>query len=188
MLRFFIVRNHYRSSQNYAPDNLIDAQVSLDRLYQTLQSIPPAAVVAVGWAQPEAQAFRAAMNDDFNSAGAVAALFELAAQANRGNDAAISAQLRALGGVLGLLQQEPGVYFQSPTRYTRRAIAQAAAGQAVPSEAGISESEIASLIEARTEAKQAKNFAMSDAIRAKLKTAGIELDDKPGGLTQWRRA
>ena len=188
MLRFFIVRNHYRSSQNYAPDNLIDAQVSLDRLYQTLQSIPPAAVVAVDWAQPEAQAFRAAMNDDFNSAGAVAALFELAAQANRGNDAAISTQLRALGGVLGLLQQEPGVYFQSPTRYTRRAIAQAAAGQAVPSEAGISESEIASLIQARTEAKQAKNFAMSDAIRAKLKTAGIELDDKPGGLTQWRRA
>jgi cysteinyl-tRNA synthetase len=128
------------------------------------------------------------MNDDFNSAGAVAALFELATQANRGQDAAISAQLRALGGVLGLLQQDPGVYFQSPTRYTRRAITHAAIGQTVPAASAMSEIEIESLIQERAAAKQAKNFSVSDAIRAKLKTAGIELDDKPGGLTQWRRA
>ncbi len=188
MLRFFIVRNHYRSMQNYAPDNLVDAQVSLDRLYQTLQNTPPAGVVAPDWTQPEALAFRAAMDDDFNSAGAVAALFELATQVNRSKDAAISAQLRALGGVLGLLQQDPGAYFQSPTRYTRRAIEQGVAGQAASSGAALSENEIEELIQARAAAKQAKKFAESDAIRAKLKDAGIELDDKPGGLTQWRRA
>jgi len=189
MLRFFIVRNHYRSAQNYAPDNLVDAQVSLDRLYQTLQNVPPRAdVVSPDWKQPEAIAFSEAMDDDFNSAGAVAALFELATQSNRTKDPAISAQLKALGAVLGLLQQDPSAYFQSPTRYTRRAIDEAGQGHAGSVEAAMSEQEIEDLIAARANAKQTKNFAEADAIRAKLKAAGIELDDKPGGLTQWRRA
>jgi cysteinyl-tRNA synthetase len=188
MLRFFIVRNQYRSPQNYAPDNLVDAQVSLDRLYQTLQNVPPVAQAQPDWSTPEAQAFREAMNDDFNSAGAVAALFELATQANRGQDPQISAQMKALGEVLGLLQQDPVSYFQSPTRYTRRAIDEAVSGQAAATVPAMSETDIESLILARAEAKKAKNFAGADEIRAKLKGAGIELDDKPGGLTQWRRA
>jgi cysteinyl-tRNA synthetase len=183
MLRFFIVRNHYRSIQNYTPDNLADAQHSLDRLYQTLQAFPAATGAqtvavqvatqtpatsatlatpastghtvteneAIDWSTPAAQAFAAAMNDDFNTAGAVAVLFDLAAQAHRsglvGNDAMISrasdasngrnsgshesisavqvaGQLRALGAVLGLLQTDPSVYLKSPTRYTRRALEQ----------------------------------------------------------------
>ncbi|MDO8694917.1 MAG: cysteine--tRNA ligase [Sheuella sp.] len=188
MLRFFIVRNQYRSPQNYAPDNLVDAQVSLDRLYQTLQNVPPVAQAQPDWSTPEAQAFREAMNDDFNSAGAVAALFELATQANRGQDPQISAQMKALGEVLGLLQQDPVSYFQSPTRYTRRAIDEAGSGQAAATVPVLSETDIERLIHARAEAKKAKNFADADEIRAKLKAAGIELDDKPGGLTQWRRA
>lgn len=188
MLRFFIVRNHYRSAQNYAPDNLIDAQLSLDRLYQTVQNTPSAAAAQVDWSAPQAIAFREAMDDDFNTAGAVAALFDLASQVNRTQDVALCAQLKALGGVLGLLQQEPAVYFQSATRYTRRAIEEASAGQGAVGGALMSESEIEALIAARAEAKRAKNFAGADQIRATLKAAGIELDDKPGGLTQWRRA
>src|SRR3546814_20681778 len=68
MLRFFIVRNHYRSPQNYAPDNLFDAQNALDRLYQTLLNVP-AEQIPVDWAQPAAPAFRLAMDDDFNKIG-----------------------------------------------------------------------------------------------------------------------
>ncbi len=188
MLRFFIVRNHYRSAQNYAPDNLIDAQLSLDRLYQTVQNTPSAAAAQVDWSAPQAIAFREAMDDDFNTAGAVAALFDLASQVNRTQDVALCAQLKALGGVLGLLQQEPAVYFQSATRYTRRAIEEASAGQGAVGGALMPESEIEALIAARAEAKKAKNFAGADQIRATLKAAGVELDDKPGGLTQWRRA
>ena len=188
MLRFFIVRNHYRSAQNYAPDNLIDAQLSLDRLYQTVQNTPSAAAAQVDWSAPQAIAFREAMDDDFNTAGAVAALFDLAGQVNRTQDAALCAQLKALAGVLGLLQQEPAVYFQSATRYTRRAIEEASAGQGAVGGALMPESEIEALIAARAEAKKAKNFAGADQIRATLKAAGVELDDKPGGLTQWRRA
>lgn len=215
MLRFFIVRNHYRSAQNYAPDNLIDAQQSLDRLYQTLQNIPTNGSAEINWATPAAQAFKVAMDDDFNSAGAVAALFDLASQANRSKDASVCLQLKALASLLGLLQQNPKAYFQSATRYTRRALEQASAatiasvkatgtenetatanttstdaGAALTSaaSASLSEQQIEEHIAARTLAKQQKNFAESDRIRATLKAAGIELDDKPGGLTQWRRA
>jgi cysteinyl-tRNA synthetase len=188
MLRFFIVRNHYRSAQNYAPDNLIDAQLSLDRLYQTVQNTPPGAATQVDWSTPQAIAFREAMDDDFNTAGAVAALFELASQVNRTQDATLCAQLKALAGLLGLLQQDPVGYFQSATRYTRRAIEEASAGLVAVAGALMPESEIEALIAARAEAKKAKNFAGADQIRATLKAAGVELDDKPGGLTQWRRA
>jgi len=189
MLRFFIVRNHYRSAQNYAPDNLVDAQLSLDRLYQTLQNCPPpAGLVEIEWQMPQAIAFREAMDDDFNSAGAVAALFDLASEVNRSKDAALVSQLKALAALLGLLQNDPVVYFQSPTRYTRRAIEQGSAGSTEASESALSETEIETLIAERTAAKAAKNFAEADQIRAKLKNAGVELDDKPGGLTQWRRA
>ena len=196
MLRFFIVRNHYRSAQNYAPDNLIDAQQSLDRLYQTLQNVPPAETgdTAIDWSASQAIAFKEAMDDDFNSAGAVAALFDLASEINRNKNPALAMQLRQLASLLGLLQQEPSAYFQSPTRYTRRAIEQAQAAQAdqttqVAGQGGhLTEAEIEAHIAARAAAKSAKKFAEADQIRATLKAAGVELEDKPGGLTQWRRA
>ena len=191
MLRFFIVRNHYRSQQNYAPDNLVDAQSALDRLYQTLQNVPPTTDVQIDWTAPCAKSFHDAMDDDFNTAGAVAALFELAAQANRDKDPQVCAQMKALGGILGLGQLDPAVYFQSPTRYSRRAIedrVQTHGGEAPQTQIMLEESQITDLIAQRNAAKQAKNFAQADQIRATLKAAGIELDDKPGGLTQWRRA
>jgi cysteinyl-tRNA synthetase len=180
MVRFFIVRNHYRSSQNYTPDNLIDAQNALDRLYQALQNVP-ADTQGIDWNEPQAQAFKAAMDDDFNSSGAVAALFELASDANRNKSARSAGQLKALASLLGLLQQDPAAYFQSPTRYSAAAMEQGER-RALDAEA------IQSLIDARAAAKAARNFAEADRIRAELREAGIELDDKPGGVTQWRRA
>ena len=180
MVRFFIVRNHYRSPQNYTPDNLIDAQNALDRLYQALQNVP-ADTQGIDWNEPQAQAFKAAMDDDFNSSGAVAALFELASDANRNKSARSAGQLKALASLLGLLQQDPAAYFQSPTRYSAAAMEQGER-RALDAEA------IQSLIDARAAAKAARNFAEADRIRVELREAGIELDDKPGGVTQWRRA
>src|SRR5690606_21817767 len=171
-----IVRNHYRSQQNYAPDNLFDAQNALDRLYQTLQNVPPEAV-QIDWDHPSAQAFRAAMNDDFNTSGAVAVLFELSSLANRNGSAQASGLMRALGGVLGLLQSDPATYLQSPTRYQPGANAQAA----------FTSEQIETLINERALAKQARDFSQADEIRKTLQDGGIELEDKAGGVTQWRR-
>ncbi|NGM88714.1 cysteine--tRNA ligase [Parapusillimonas sp. SGNA-6] len=177
MLRFFIVRNHYRSPQNYAPDNLFDAQNALDRLYQTLHNVP-AEAVDVDWNDPSAQAFRAAMDDDFNTSGAMAVLFELSSEANRSGSAQASGLLRALGGVLGMLQSDPAQYLQSPSRYQRGS----------PGSTTLSNEEIEALIADRRAAKANKDFAEADRIRARLHEGGVELEDKAGGLTQWRRA
>ena len=177
MLRFFIVRNHYRSVQNYTPDNLRDAQHALDRLYQTLHNVPAQSGVETDWNQPEAQAFRSAMDDDFNTSGAVAVLFELASKANRERSREASTLLRTLGGVLGLLQTDPARYLQSPSRYLG----------ADASQVQLTSEEIEALIQQRTEAKAQRDFAKADRIRDQLRDAGIELEDKAGGLTQWRR-
>ncbi|MBP6020079.1 MAG: cysteine--tRNA ligase [Burkholderiaceae bacterium] len=177
MLRFFIVRNHYRSMQNYAPDNLFDAQSALDRLYQTLHNVP-AVAVEIDWTAPYAAAFRKAMDDDFNTAGAVAVLFELSSEANKTASPQTAGLLRALGDVLGLLQADPAVYLQSPTRYHRGS----AAAHVLSTE------EIQSLIDARSQAKLDRDFALADQLRDQLRDAGVELEDKAGGVTQWRRS
>lgn len=177
MLRFFIVRNHYRSPQNYTPDNLLDAQNALDRLYQALQNVPPENIT-IDWSHPRAQAFQAAMNDDFNTSGAVAVLFELASDANRDADAKSAGLLRALGALLGLLQMDPAVYLKSSSRYLRGAAAAAC----------MAPDEVDRLVAERAAAKKARDFARADAIRDTLQAGGIELEDKPGGVTQWRRA
>lgn len=177
MLRFFIVRNHYRSTQNYAPDNLYDAQQALDRLYQTLVNVPPAPEAGVNWKSENAQRFRAAMNDDFNTAGAIAVLFDIAHQANRDKSPELSAELKALASILGLLQHEPQVYLRSSTRYLRDAVVST-----------LSDSAIDTLVAERNQAKQGRNFERADGIREQLRSEGVELEDKAGGVTQWRRA
>src|SRR5699024_2267315 len=146
MLRFFIVRNHYRSTQNYSSTNLHDAQSALDRLYQTLHNVPPAPI-RLDWSHPAAEAFRVAMNDDFNTAGAVAVLFELAATANRDGNEEASGLMRHLGALLGLLQSEPRTYLQTPTRYQADAASQPA----------LSREQVEEAIAARQAAKQARD-------------------------------
>jgi len=178
MLRFFIVRNHYRSPQNYTPDNLFDAQNALDRLYQTLHNVP-AQAVDIDWDHPSAQAFRVAMDDDFNTSGAIAVLFELSSEANRSGSAQTAGLLRALGGILGMLQSDPAQYLQSPSRYQRGS----PGGSAT-----LSNEEIEALIADRSAAKLNRDFAEADRIRARLHEGGVELEDKAGGMTQWRRA
>ena len=167
VVRFFLLRTHYRSPLNFSDSHMADARHALNRLYTALKGVSPVQI-AVDWSEPHAARFKAAMDDDFNTSEAVAELHLLANLAFNGDAKAIP-QLKALGAILGILQRDP------------REFLQAGPGSA------LSEKEILKKIEARLAARKSKNYAEADRIRKELEAAGVVLEDSPTGTT-WRRA
>jgi cysteinyl-tRNA synthetase len=187
VVRFFILRAHYRSPLNYSDHHLDDAKSALTRLYTALKNAPSQAAT-IDWNDAYAGRFRAAMDDDFNTPEAMAVLFELAAEANRSKSARVAGMLKTLGGILGLLGQDPTEFLQGRTAtVTPASAAVAMRGNTPRVRVGPAEEKIQELIEARAAAKKAKNYAEADRIRQELLAGGIALEDTPQGTT-WRRA
>jgi cysteinyl-tRNA synthetase len=179
VLRYFLISSHYRGPINYSTDQLVQADAALTRLYTALRGLKPAKLARAHAASQEE--FAAAMDDDFNTPQAIAVLQGLARDLNSARAAGDmktaqwrANELAALGSVLGILDVDPEQWF-------RLGVQGAADGEAVDDAA------IDALVAARLAARKAKDWAESDRIREQLSEAGVVLEDKPGGVTEWRR-
>jgi len=174
-LRFFLMSAHYRSQLNYSQDNIDQARASLERLYTAMRDVPITASVQPPQQDEYLARFEAAMNDDLNVPDAFAVLFDLARELNKqkqldaeGETASyLAQQLRALGGILGVLQLAPEAFLQGGT--------------------DLDVDTILALIAQRAEARQARDWAAADAARQALTALGVVLEDGPNGTTKWRK-
>jgi cysteinyl-tRNA synthetase len=181
VLRLFLLSSHYRGPINYSLVQIEQADASLARLYTALRDVE----VSKGATPGEAtRRFEAAMDDDFNTPDAIAAMQWLAGEINRAKTAgdskqaaSLSAELRSLGAVFGILQLDPAAFLQMP-----------AVGETSNAAGALSDVAIEKLINDRTAARKARDFKESDRIRDALADAGVVLEDKPGGSTTWRRS
>lgn len=176
VLRFFMLRAHYRSPINYSDTQLEESRSGLVRLYTALA---PVSVPSTSFdtESPWFKRFSEAMNDDFNTPEAIATLFDLATEVNRAQGEEkiqLASILKSLAGTLNFLQRDPSSFLQ-------------AGSPADSGDAQLSAAQIEKQIAARVTAKQAKDFALADQIRKSLLEQGVVLEDKPGGITEWRR-
>jgi cysteinyl-tRNA synthetase len=177
VVRFFILRAHYRSPLNYSDQHLDDARAALTRLYTALRGFD-AVAAAPDWNNAYATRFKSAMDDDFNTPEALAVLFDVASEVNRlrhaepEKAALMAGLLKSLASVLGLLERDPEQFMQ--------------AGVISEVGNGFDAEHIEMLIAERLAARKMKDFKRSDAIRDELKAAGVILEDGPQG-TLWRR-
>ncbi len=160
VVRFYFVRTHYRSPVNFSLSGLDDAASGLERLHNAMRSVDSDGA-PLDWEEAHALRFRAAMDDDFNAPAAMGLLFELVSEVNRGQSPALARQLAQLAGILGLGLPE---------------VAADPEGEAIQA-----------LVEARSAARAAKDYAEADRIRAELDGMGVIIDDTANG-TIWRRS
>jgi len=181
VVRFFLLRGHYRSPLNYTDVQLEDARQALNTLYTAVREHSNDRTrlqsESIDWNDPIAARFKLAMDEDFATPECVAILFELAREANRdGNDHAVTL-LFQLAGLMGFLERDPELWFKGGSGRTMAANQQSGDGDRAIDE----------MVEARNAARKARNFAESDRIRDALLAQGITLEDGPNGTT-WRRS
>ncbi|HYE35288.1 cysteine--tRNA ligase [Methylocaldum sp.] len=196
VVRFFILNSHYRSPLNYSDENLDEANAALTRLYTALRGLRCDLPLHEGEGRGESfiARFEEAMNDDFNTAEAIAVLFDLAREVNKARTVnpaeaeKLAATLRRMGGVLGLLQADPEDWFKGKPHTIKPTGGVSFGGSApitfIP--AAYSDEKIDELIQQRLDARKNKDWATADRIRDELKEQGIVLEDATGGTT-WRR-
>ncbi len=195
-IRLFVLQGHYRKPIDFTAESIQSAKNSWETLKEGLlfgykfgQQLGWTDTADASFGNPAAmripaeseavQRFQTAMDDDINSPGALAALFELAKD------------LRREGNIItheGKTNADPQMLRQQ--WQTLVVLAQVLGLEAKPqpeAASELSDAEIERQIEQRRTAKAAKNFAESDRIRDQLKAAGIVLIDKPGGITEWHR-
>ncbi|WP_180129435.1 MULTISPECIES: cysteine--tRNA ligase [unclassified Acinetobacter] len=181
VIRFFIVSSHYRSPVNFSDTALKEAKNTLSRFYHSFKAYQQVYGEKTVETLDDAlvERFNAAMRDDFNTAEAIAVLFEVNKELNRAvkdenaeQAAVYYSTLRHLTNILGLVQHNVDEFLKSD-------IGQEALG--------LSEEQIEDLIQQRKDAKKAKEFAKADDIRQSLLDQGIVLEDTRQG-TIWRRA
>jgi cysteinyl-tRNA synthetase len=172
-IRYFILSSHYRSQLNYSEDQLNNARSALKRFYGGLLG---AELGEVSTNTDHQQRFEAALNDDFNTANAVAVLFDLVRDINRAKTEdpsavnALTSLLRYLGSIIGLLQSDAESYLK----------------EQVGSKTGLTDDKVDELIQRRLDARENKDWVLADRIRDELTAASIVLEDGAGG-TRWRR-
>jgi len=166
VVRFFILKAHYRSPLNYSDKHLEDAKIGLTKLYLTIRDFKVESASTIDWNQPYANKFKQALDDDFNSSEAIAILFELANEINKTNSSELLILLKSLAQILGLLFKNPEDFLQ---------------GNNLKDDV-----DIELMIKKRNDAKKNKNFQEADDIRANLLEKGILLEDTPEG-TIWRK-
>jgi cysteinyl-tRNA synthetase len=170
VIRFFILRAHYRSPLNYSDQHLEDAKLALTRLYTSLKDISAVEVDENSyWDDPRAAKFRAALDDDFNTPEAMSVLFDLASDLNRDHSVVTASLLKSLAATLGFLNRVPSEFLQSSVGVA------------------LSADEIESMIQKRNEARMNKDYDLADELRDGLMDAGVILEDS-SGTTTWRRS
>ncbi len=164
-IRMVLLSAHYRGPMDFNKDKIAEAKTQLNRMYRALEGF--------SGTPAEAPKVLAALSDDLNSPLALAELHALVTEINKAETAEqraeLQAKLKGAGDLMGLLQQDPKAWFQGTS-----------AGQ-------LKAEEIEAMIQARIDARAAKDFAKADALRDALIADGIELLDRPGGKTEWRR-
>jgi cysteinyl-tRNA synthetase len=166
VVRFFILKAHYRSPLNYSDKHLEDAKIGLTKLYLTIRDFKGESISTIDWNQPYAKKFKQALDDDFNSSEAISILFELANEINKTNSIELLILLKSLAQILGLLSKDPEHFLQGNN--------------------STGDVDIELMIKKRNDAKKNKNFQEADDIRANLLEKGILLEDTPEG-TIWRK-
>lgn len=163
IVRFFILSSHYRSPLNYSDESLNDAAAGLTRLYTALRDVE---ILETDIDSDFKTRFEDAMNDDFNTPVALAVLFDVARELNKTKSSVLATTLKSLASILGLLQDDSETFLKGEND---------------------NDAEIEAQIQARIDAKKAKNWALADQIRDELKAQGVILEDSPDGTTRWRR-